>query len=135
MTSLTWPQRACAALALLAAVGAHAGNGADKKRREPVDVPPLVVGELQYEAPRMGAPFGFAQDGGVVVARRADSGELVWTRRVYVSPRDPHIEGDKQDVFIKALTLTTDGRRLAIVNERGQRFELGLDGCCMHPQP
>jgi hypothetical protein len=38
------------------------------------------------------------------------------------------MEGDKQDVFINSLTLSADGRHLAIANERGQRFELGLDG-------
>jgi hypothetical protein len=77
----------------------------------------------------MGHPFGFAQDGGVVIARRADTGDLVWARRIYATAPDPHMEGDKQDVFIKSLALSADGRHLAIVNERGQRFEMGLDGC------
>jgi hypothetical protein len=116
------------ALALAVAAGAQADNGIDKKRREPVYVPPLIVGGLKYEAPRLGTPFGYAQDGGIVVARRADTGDLVWTRRVYTVARDPRMEGDKQDVFIKDLTLTTDGKRVVIVNERGQRFEMSLDG-------
>ena len=125
------------AVALLAALAAHAAvaGEADKKRREPADVPPLVVGALRYEAPQMGHPFGFAQDGGVVVARRADTGDLVWARRVYATAPDPHMEDDKQDVFIKALTLSADGRHLAIVNERGQRFEMGLDGCGVRARP
>jgi hypothetical protein len=38
------------------------------------------------------------------------------------------MEDDKQDVFIKGMTLTADGKRLFIVNERGQRFEMSLDG-------
>ncbi len=113
---------------LAAAVVAHAAPGADKKRREPVDVPPVVVDGVRYEAPRLGTPFGFDQDGGFVTARRADSGALVWTRRVYEMPHDPSMEDDKQDVFIKQLALTADGQRLLVVNERGQRFEIGLDG-------
>ena len=129
------PRLVAGALALALAIGAQAGEHADKKRREPVDVPPLVAGDLRYEAPRLGTPFGYAQDGGVVLARRADSGDLVWTRRVYAVTRDPHMEGDKQDVFIKALTLTADGRRLAIVNERGQRFEMDLDGSRLRALP
>lgn len=116
------------ALALAMAAGAQADNGIDKKRRDPVDVPPLSAGGLKYEAPRLATPFGYAQDGGIVVARRADTGELVWTQRVYTVARDPSMEGDKQDVFIKGLTLTSDGKRLVIVNERGQRFEMSLDG-------
>ena len=106
----------------------HAGAGEDKKRRDPVEVPALVAGGVKYEAPRLGTPFGYAQDGGIVTARRADSGELVWTRRVYTTARDPHMEGDKQDVFINSLTLSADGRHVAIANERGQRFEMRLDG-------
>jgi hypothetical protein len=45
------------------------------------------------------------------------------------------MEGDKQDVFIKSLVLVGDGRHLAIVDERGQHFEIGLDGCGPRAQP
>lgn len=83
----------------------------------------------------MGRPFGFAQDGGLVLARRADTGDLVWARRLYTTTPDPHMEGDKQDVSIKSPTLTADGAHLAIVNERGQRFEMGLDGCGVRALP
>ena len=116
------------ALALAFAAGVQADGGIDKKRREPVDVAPLIAAGMRYEAPRLGTPFGYAQDGGIVVARRADTGALVWTRRVYPVAHDPSMEGDKQDVFIKSLTLATDGKHLVIVNERGQRFEMRLDG-------
>jgi hypothetical protein len=129
MTAPTLMSRLVAGTLVLAmAAGAQADNGIDKKRREPVDVPPLIAGGLKYEAPRLGAPFGYAQDGGIVVARRTDTGDLVGTRRIYTVARDPRMESDKQDVFIKGLTLTTDRKRLVIVNERGQRFEMSLDG-------
>jgi hypothetical protein len=98
-------------------------------------VPPLIVGKLKYEAPLMGRPFGFAQDGGIVIARRADAGDLVWTCSVYTTVIDPQMEGDKQDVFIKAMVLAADGKRLAIVDERGQHDELSLDGCAARALP
>ena len=107
----------------------------DKKRRAPADVEPVRHGGLRYEAPLMGSPFGFAQDGGIVIARNADTGDLVWTCSVYTTLIDPQMEGDKQDVFIKSLALAADGKHLAIVNERGQRFELGLDGCVARALP
>lgn len=121
-----------AALAIALVVTAQAGEA---KRRPPADVPPVVVGGIRYEVPRMGTPFGDAKNGGIVVARRADSGELLWTRRVYVIVRDPLKEGDVQDVFIKTLTLTPDGKHLDIVNERGARFELDLDGSGVRTLP
>jgi len=57
---------------------------ADKKRREPADVEPVRHGGLRYEAPLLGRPFGFGQDGGFVTARDDATGDLVWTQRVYV---------------------------------------------------
>jgi len=135
MTPRAIPRRV--AIALFATLAVHAAEAGDtnRKRREPPDGPPLVVGALQYEAPRAGRPFGFAQDGGVVVARRADTGDVVWARRVPAKAPDPHMDGDKQDVFIKSLALSADGRHLAIVDERGQRFEMGLDGCGVRAPP
>ena len=98
----------------------------DKKRRAPADVEPVRHGGLRYEAPLMGSPFGFAQDGGFVTARDDASGELVWSQRVYVVDYDEDIEDDKQEVYIKTLALTDDGRALRVVNERGERFHLSL---------
>lgn len=124
------PRTAATLGALLATVAVQAAQPADvnKKRRAPPDVPALVVGALRYEAPLAGGPFGLAQVGGVVVARRADSGDLVWARSLYTTPDDPHMESDKQDVFIASLALAADGRHLRVVDERGRRFEIGLDG-------
>lgn len=99
---------------------------ADQKRREPADVDPVCHGGLRYEAPRLGGPFGFGQDGGVVTARDEASGELVWSQRVYVVAGDDEIEDDKQEVHIKSLTLSEDRRALRVVNERGERFLVNL---------
>jgi len=99
---------------------------ADKKRREPANVEPGRHGGLRYEAPLLGRPFGFGQDGGFVTARDDATGDLVWTQRVYLVDYRADIEDDKQDVFIKALSLTDDGCALLVVDERGERYRLGL---------
>lgn len=99
---------------------------ADKKRREPVDVDPVEHGSLRFEAPRMGHPYGFDQDGGFVVAIDIADGALVWSQRVYIVDYGADIEDDKQEVYIKALALTDDQRALRVVNERGERFHLSL---------
>ncbi len=98
----------------------------DKKRREPVDVEPIRHGGLRYEAPRLGHPYGFEQDGGFVTARDEASGALAWSQRIYLVEYGEDIEQDKQEVFIKALTLSDDGQALLVVNERGGRFRVGL---------
>lgn len=113
---------------LAAAIAWAAPGNADKKRRAPPEVLPVVVDGMRYEAPLLGQPYGYAQDGGIVVARRADTGALDWTRRIYGVVRDAAMEGDKQDVFIERMTLSPDRRRLLIVNEHGRMFELNLDG-------
>ena len=123
------------AVAWLAIALAIAAPACEAKRGGPAPVPPVVVGDMRYEVPRMGTPFGSPAECGTVVARRAGSGEVVWTRRVYTVVRDPHLEGDVQDVFIKTLTLAPDGRHLDVLNERGQRFELDLDGKAVRAIP
>ena len=98
----------------------------DKKRRKPADVEPVRHGGLRYEAPLMGDPFGFSQDGGIVTARDDATGDLVWTQRVYIVDHGDDIAEEKQDVYIKALALTDDRRALLVVDERGERFRLSL---------
>jgi hypothetical protein len=99
-----------------------------KKRRAPADVEPVRLDGLRYEAPLMGQPFGFGQDGGIVTARDDATGDLVWSQRVYTVDDGDDIEEEKQEVYIRTLALTDDRRALRVVNERGQRFGLGLDG-------
>jgi len=99
---------------------------ADKKRREPADVEPVQHGGLRYEAPRLGTPFGYDQDGGLVTARDAATGALVWSQRVYRVDYGDDIEDDKQEVFVKALAVADDGRALLVVDERGERYRVWL---------
>jgi hypothetical protein len=99
---------------------------ADKKRRDPADVQPVQHGGLSYEVPRLGTPFGYDQDGGFIIARDAATGALVWSQRIYVVDHGDDIEDDKQEVFVKALTLSDDARALLLVDERGERYRAGL---------
>jgi hypothetical protein len=99
---------------------------ADRKRRAPAHIEPVRHGGLRYEAPHLGGPFGFGQDGGIVVARDDATGDLVWSQRVYVVSRDEAIEDDKQDVFVKSLSLSEDRQALRVADERGERFLLRL---------
>lgn len=98
----------------------------DKKRREPDDAPAAEAGGLRFEAPLAGVPFGYSQDGGIVTARDAVTGQLVWTQRVYAVTYGGDIEDDKQDVFITGLELSADGRALMVENEHGERFCVSL---------
>jgi outer membrane protein assembly factor BamB len=100
--------------------------GTDKKRREPKEVPPVQAGGRVYAAPHDGVPLGYAQDGGIVAARDADTGALLWSQRVYDVLYGGDIESDKQEVFITRLTLSADGQALDVDNERGETYRLGL---------
>jgi hypothetical protein len=97
-----------------------------KKRREPENVDPVEANGIRYEAPLQGALYGYAQDGGIIIARDADSGELEWTQRIYKVSYDKDIEDDKQDIFISKLSLAEGRTVLNIKNERGVQFNLDL---------
>lgn len=101
---------------------------ADKKRREPEPVVPVESGGLRFEAPFAGVPYGYQQDGGIVVARDLITGTLAWTQRVYPIVYDGSIEDDKQDVFITDLELAEGGTVLLVRNEHGEQYRLTLAG-------
>ncbi len=111
---------------LVVATGSVAG---DKKRQEPAIVPHIEHNGIRYEAEQSGPRLGYSQDGGIVAARDAATGELQWSRRVYPVHYDTSIESDKQEVFISAMTLNRDGASILIANEAGERFELRLSTC------
>ena len=110
-------------------LASDAGQGfaaEEKKRREPIEVPSVEANGIRYEAVVLGAPFGYKQDGGIIAARNATTGQLEWTQRIYSVDPDETIESDKQDVFISAMKLSRDRKGLYITNERGDRFHLNL---------
>jgi len=86
------------------------------KRTAPKPVSPTITKHIEYSAPsdRMGF---------VVATDTRDRKEL-WRTRVYTVHANPFLERDVQDVFITSLTL--EGHRLLVTNERGEVFALDL---------
>lgn len=114
--NLSHPSRTCArtcALSLALALFALA-PGAYAKRAAPSPVATVVIGSVEYSAPATAMGY-------VVATDKATRREL-WRQRIYEVLRDPALEADVQDVFIKTLE-ALDGR-LLIRNERGDVFLL-----------
>lgn len=99
---------------------------AGKKRRAPAHVPPVELNGVKYQAILLGTPYGYKQDGGIVIALDAKTGSLLWTQKVYGINYNDDMEGDKQDIFIKSMTPVKNGKILLITNEHGEKYELNL---------
>ena len=99
---------------------------ADKKRRAPDAVPPVEINGVRYESVILGATYGYQQDGGIVIARDAKSGNLLWSQIIYATNYNDDKESDKQDILIKSMTSIKNGKYLMITNEHGERYELNL---------
>lgn len=95
------------------------------KRRVP-SVSPVSSGGIRYEAVRGAKGRGFDQNGGIVAAIDEASGDELWVLVVYRTTYDPMEEADVQDVFITELSLSDDGHRLIVENERKEMFEVNL---------
>jgi hypothetical protein len=95
-------------------------NTAFAKRAPPTDVPPIVDGNVRYEAPHFGNPCG--QNGGCVVAYDDASNAMLWSVQVYCTHYDPGLEADVQDVFITSLA--AQGGQILVANEKGQHFTI-----------
>jgi hypothetical protein len=107
------------------------------KRAGAPEVPAIHAGDVRYEQaslPRNDADAG--QRLGWLAAYKGDTDELLWRVRVYVVKVDPRLEGDVQDVFFTAMTLSPDGRQIFVDNEKGQRFAVDIDGGhAVHARP
>jgi hypothetical protein len=94
---------------------------AEAKRGAPAEVLPVTVGNIEYSAPHRN---GTHKQMGFIEARVPKSGELIWSRQIYVVKYDPDLEGDVQDVFIKRITV--EGNNLIIINEKSSKYQLNL---------
>ena len=110
-------------LVLMCAVVAP--SSAVASRLPPAEVPPVVDGNVRYEAP----PGGFGnpdnpcgQVGGCVVVYDNTTGALLWSVKVYCISYDPNLEEDVQWVFISSLALKNG--QLLVSNERGSHFAI-----------
>jgi hypothetical protein len=96
------------------------------KRVGPPNVPPVVIGDLRFEAIHWGKERGFGQNGGYIAALDARSGRELWTLKIYDVVYEPRMEEDVQDVFIKTMSRSASGNRLEVTDERGRRYLVDL---------
>ncbi len=99
------------------------------RRPGPPKVPAVRVGELRFEQARLSRKE--AQGGqrcGYLAAYKGDTDEVAWRVRVYEVTYDPRLEGDVQDVFFAAMSLSADGRQILVDNEDGARYAVDIDG-------
>ncbi|MBI3228692.1 MAG: hypothetical protein HYZ45_00430 [Burkholderiales bacterium] len=97
-----------------------------KKRLEPEQLPPVLLGNTRYEAPLWGKGRGLTQNGGHVVAINNTTGEELWVVALYEIQYDPDMEEDKQDLFLTSLKVDVAGSRLLAEDERGRKYALDL---------
>lgn len=128
--------RGALAAALLAFAVSGAGLGASAqpsgasampspKRVAPPPVKPLRVGSLRIEALPWARDHGHDQNGGVIAAFDAHSGERRWLLQVYRTLYDPALESDVQDVFIIRLRRAGSGK-IVVEDERRRRWLVDL---------
>jgi len=86
------------------------------KRIAPRPLKPIAIDGVECSAP--------VEHMGFVEARDAKTGELIWSRQIYVVVKDPQLEGDVQDVFVSEIR--PEGHALIIANERGSQYRLDL---------
>jgi hypothetical protein len=97
-----------------------------KKRGPPPAAPSVSASGVRYVAVTWGLQRGLDQNGGYVAATDEKTGRELWVAKVYATPRDPNMEDDKQDLFIKRLKVVDKGRALLVTDERGGRYRLDL---------
>lgn len=114
----------CALAACAPLATAHAQ--AEKERAEVPEAAPVTAGGVRYQAPPFTRAQGLPRNGGYVEAVDTHSGRRLWIVDVVGPAPDDGREGDKQDCFITALALSTDGRHLEVTDERGRRYRLDL---------
>ena len=99
------------------------------KRDGPPEVPAVRLAGVRFEQARL--PRKEAAGGqrlGYLGAYKGESDELLWRVRVYEIHYEPDLEGDVQDVFFTAMTLSPDGRQVFVDNEHGGRYAVDIDG-------
>ena len=99
------------------------------KRPAPPKVPAVHVGEVRFEQAKLSRKeANGGQRCGYLAAYRGDTDELLWRVRVYDVTFDPHLEGDVQDVYFSAMSLSADGRQILVDNEDGGRYAVEIHG-------
>lgn len=107
------------------------------RRAPPPKVPAVRVGDVRFEQTEL--PYKEANGGqrlGYLGAYKGDTDELLWRVRVYEIHYNPALEGDVQDVFFAAMSVSPDGRQIFVDNTRGARFAIDIEGNhAVHARP
>ncbi len=103
------------------------------KRSAPVEVPPVVVGDVMVSVPHFTEIDGAAVKGGVLEARDSRTKKLLWNVRVYQTNHDPGLEEDVQDVFIKTLVHDAAHGLLVLSDEMDRVFVVDLKSRAVTP--
>ena len=101
-------------------------TGIEKERADSPDALFLSLNGIRYEAVQWGKSRGLAQNGGYVAALDEKTGKQKWLVQVYKVHYDNDKEDDKQDVFIRKMTLEKNKKSLLIENDRSERYVLNL---------
>jgi hypothetical protein len=94
-------------------------------RNPPAPVSPVERNGVRYSQNLRATVAEFGQVGGILTARDAKSGTVLWSLKVYPNQRRPDVEGDAQDVFFRSMAFDPQGH-LVIENEQGQRFAVDV---------
>ena len=100
---------------------------ASADRLGPPGAPPIHHGGVAYSQDDAGP-------GGVLVATDEDTGEPLWTLKIYDIRIDPALEADAQWVFFRSMAFDADGG-LRIVNEAGRAFLVDVRNHTSMPAP
>ena len=111
-----WKMKTVSSAMMMVLILGLAANFALAKRGAPKDVTPVKLDGIIYSAPH--------DQMGFVAAKDEKSGNLIFSKQIYVVKYDPDLEKDVQDCFITELRLA-DGKMI-VSNEREGQFELNL---------
>lgn len=98
----------------------------NKKRVAPINIDPVILNGIRFEAVHWGKSRGLKQNGGFISAVNIASDKEIWLLKVYKINYDGDKEQDKQDCFITELYLDKNGLYLYVKNESNEMFEINI---------
>lgn len=87
--------------------------------------PEVTHDGIRYEALKWGTERDLGQNGGLIAAHDAESGEELWVAKVYnitYGDKSPQ----KYDRFITAMTLAPEGDALMVTDDRGGEYRFDI---------
>lgn len=97
------------------------------KRLGPKNVPPVTIKNTRFETVHWSKDRGLGQNGGYIEAFDTNSGESLWTLKIYDIAYDSELESDVQDIFITSMSKGWFGNKLKITDERGRKYEVDTE--------